>query len=351
MRKTHRCVVLLIIVAALATASPLDAANPSATPIPETTNLQSIACVPGGPHAPCLAAGVDESLTHAVVLEVNDGHPSTPILLPRSPGVGPLACSASGRCVTTGLVESAGPAVVFLDRDGTTDHIVPVSGTDSLTAIACPTTSTCLAIGFLRDNVRLPVTTLAVVKQNQSSAVAQPIAGGLVSDIACPSSTRCIAVGVGFDIVFDGPAWTSSLNTLNLALAGIACPSRTVCYSATRVFQAGFPFGAVVQIAADGTVGTPVPMAQYGTTFFDIACIDAHACVAVGENEQTTLGTVVRVLDGVPGAPGDVDDSNFFAAVACNDKSRMCTAVGSEPRVLIPILGTGTVGVLYSFTA
>jgi hypothetical protein len=292
--------------------------------------LSSIACVPHGPQSLCFAVGRDTAFQHGVIVKIVDGLQSAPITVSDALLSG-VTCMSSGVCAAVGTkIDFVSPIVVFFNADGVPTQTIDLTGTGAFGPLACPTSNLCLVFGSRPNDPGLRQPTLTVVKRNQSLANTADIAspGFFVQDMSCASAGRCIAAGVGFDIVLSGPQWTASVKTAPFLFDGVDCPLPSQCFAATRIFQNGFPFGAIAPIDADGNAGGAVPMAQIGTTFFGIACVSKHLCVAVGENERTTRGSIVRVVDGVPGTPTDVDGVNFFSVVACDTKSGSCTAIG-----------------------
>jgi hypothetical protein len=319
-----RLCVALAVIALVSTVVPRTS---GAATIIDAAALSSVACAVHG--QPCFAVGFDAAPERGVIVKIVNGQPSAPIPVP---GIllFSVTCMNGGDCAAVGMRTGGGaPELVFFDVDGQPTQFVSLAGTGALGPIACPTPTTCLVFGSRVREFEERVPTLTIVRKAQSSATTVDFPSPtLVANVACPTSTRCVATGVGFDVALSGPHWTTTVITAPFLFDGIDCPTQSQCLAVTRVFQNNFPFGAIAPIDIDGTVGAPAAMAQFGTTFFAIGCVDRHLCFAVGENERTTRGTIVRVVDGLPGPPTDVDGVNFFAGVACTDKVRLCTAIG-----------------------
>jgi Fibronectin type III domain len=185
-------------------------------------------------------------------------------------------------------------------------------------AVACPSTSVCAATGRYTDSSGNHQGLLVTGSGSTWTAAKAPLpanAGSnpdpLLSAVACPSAAACTAVGDYTDTSGDhrglletwsGNTWTATEAPLpaNAAgggsLAGVACPSTSVC---TAVGDYGDAAGHAHLLTVTGSGSTwtaaeaPLPAnagGPYQATPQGISCSSASACTAVGGYSDTSGG-------------------------------------------------------------
>lgn len=188
--------------------------------------------------------------------------------------------------------------------------ITPSPGVNSMSfsAVECLSPASCLALGSYSAGGGAGG--LLIEKWNGTRWTIQPAPTHALGDIACQSATSCFAVGAKptskeffFNDVeiehWDGRRWTTQATPSvpppagsegGSSLAAISCPGPTFCTAVgTLEFDDGAPDTieyATIALRWDGTRWTrqPSPGAtnQSQNLLYDVSCISANNCTAVG---------------------------------------------------------------------
>jgi hypothetical protein len=305
-----------------------------ATPNPagmEETGFNGVSCARS---TSCIAvgAGVTPALARSAVAEHWNGHHWAITSLPlseREPGstLQSVSCPTRSYCFAVGSYStdaSAGEtAALILKWNGSAWSIAASPGgftSSDLNGVSCTSTTHCLAVGDRGSVIGHPLTerwngtTWAVVTPTNhvhSESVQ-------LASVACPVATSCLAVGNYFNSAslertFD-ERWTSTTGATVgkpknpspphiTQLIGVACPSASHCLAVGNEPKAGIHVrslaerwnGSSWKILATPDVGSSVSL-----TLFDVSCLNASDCFAVGDNagHPPTITTLAERWNG-----------------------------------------------------
>lgn len=242
---------------------------------------------------------------------------------------------------------------VFSTNDATSlsatwnEEALPVSANVNIVyGIDCPSTAVCVAVGSTNGtpNVGFVVTT-----SNASSGASAnwrnqqlPTTVGEVAGIACPSPTVCEAVGYASETgpvkilrsTNGGTSWVEQTNHPTppgeQALNAVACPSTTVCFAVGRA--AGVPIIFNTSNAGSSWKSEVVPSSVTAGDLLSITCASASACEASGASSSN--GLLLTTTNGGAGPSGWVvrtlpANTGPIESVSC-ESAKDCVAVGME---------------------
>ncbi len=317
-----------------ATVAPASADTFNVQPVPGTQQLNAVACATS---ANCLAVGVSGS--NGVVVPITNGVPGAPQVVSGTNGLTGVACSDATTCVAVGSVvqpnrtSNAVVVPITITNAGlVVGAVQTISNVEGLNSVACSSTTSCVAVGSSSfQGVVVPIT-------NGAAGAAQFIAdddGGLTG-VACYGPTACVAVGNNFPLfesdgvvvlISGGTAGASQLITTTSTLIGVAC--RVSICEATGALQSPPQPGIVAII--DGVPGTPQVAPGSINNLAGIACPTDTLCEAVGNAPGGDFGTgvVVPVNSGVPGDSLPVPGATALNGIAC-PTATTCIAVGQN---------------------
>jgi hypothetical protein len=219
-------------------------------------------------------------------------------------------------------------------RAGGTVSDAAMSG---IAGIACPLASqTCYGVGTHASSGEV-----ATINANDPSSptitATSPVSNATsLAGIACPTRTVCIVVGdgptgQGAAATITGGAIGAAVNDPHEALHGVACPTSTRCVAVGS--DLSINDGVLVPIELDPlTIGAPVRVAS--TAALDgLQCEGSGACIAAGERVTATGSTGVLVPVTVtsaavkPGSVQPVADTSSLVSVQCIGATA-CDAAG-----------------------
>jgi photosystem II stability/assembly factor-like uncharacterized protein len=190
--------------------------------------------------------------------------------------------------------------------------------------------------------------------------VTYPAPIGLLGTVVCTSATSCVALGTITNQVADvptsviatttdsGASWSSQPLPTPMGLAGLSCPSASVCLAVGGRTGGGGPptnpnrEGEVVA-STDGGRSWTNPALPAGVGYLnDLSCASSSFCMAVGETLDGTGGTAVSTSDGGASWTRSTLPSSQtpLSLIAC-DAPGDCLAV-SEDGVLRTVDGGGS---------
>jgi hypothetical protein len=219
-------------------------------------------------------------------------------------------------------------------RNGRPGKFVEVPGEPEVLAISCSSAKTCEAVGEGTNSDVEHEHALVSSVSNGKPAHARVVSGttGLGSQldaVSCPTSTSCVAVGTGdfgksltnksYVVRISGGHPGAPVFGVSLAFTGISC------YSATSCEAIGFGFatsvGAVVGIS-DGSPGAVHNVAG-SSELLAISCRDANLCQGSGNvvndphNPDNTSGVVVTISGGSPSSATKVAGVSSLEGDSC----------------------------------
>jgi hypothetical protein len=190
-----------------------------------------------------------------------------------------VACASTAQCIGVGegASEAGGAAVALNPATGaiSTGASTQLVTTDAiLTGVDCPSAAECLAVGWGADDpsvaVPLDPTNAAVSTGQHEQTISSPRI--VLGAVACSSTTQCVAVGNDGDdpSIAESVPLTAATGAVPAgqslqevpgagSLAGIACPSSTICLAAGTAFEAQ---GSIVVPLTTAT-GATVPSGPY----------------------------------------------------------------------------------------
>ena len=243
------------------------------------------------------------------------------------------------RVVVTAVASTLvlGWIVALVPASAQTHSVTVVPGV-SLYGVACETSTACLAVGDAHHNDGAVVP----VVDGMVGPVSTVEAGGGLYGIACPTSSMCIGLewnpnggeGKVLPIGLGGAGPAVAVGHIE-EWEGISCPTATSCIAVAFAELSSTSFGpAVLSISINnGNVAVAAPILIDGQpTITDIACDTATTCLAVGRDELPSgqlEGTLVPIINGVPGTRTDSALIDYFGGVSCFGPGA-CLAVGAK---------------------
>lgn len=281
---------------------------------------------------------------------ITNGVPGAPQVVSGTTILNGVACTDATTCVAVGSnrVGTVNRAVVVSIVDGVAGAVQTHSVAQGLNSVACSSATSCVAVGGQSfQGVVVPIT-------NGTPGPAQLIATvrrGLTG-VACYSPTVCLAVGthaVGTTLssalvsITNGSAGTAQPVPGTRGLTAIACRV-SICEATGNIAPIGLK--GVVQII-DGVPGGGQVAPGSINTLAGIACPSDTLCEAVGSapGGASDTGVLVPVSSGIPANGLPVPGTNALNGIACTTTiATTCIAVGSRT------LSGGTVGVVVTIT-
>jgi hypothetical protein len=233
-------------------------------------------------------------------------------------------------CPTGSLCVALSGAGILRSTDGGATweaaSLPPSAGSDFLTGIDCPSASTCWAVGGTGTPKTEEPAVILVSHDAGATWEAQGIPSGIgtLDSVSCATAEQCVAVGIWgggisttplTDIVSTddaGTTWTSRAAPSGVgSLAGVSCPSVSLCVSVGAEDASGFlgldiPGAAIA--SADGGVTWRTESIPSGAQDLQaIACSPSGTCTAVGPD------TIITTTNGGVGAPLRPRMSRFLA--------------------------------------
>ncbi len=327
------------------TATPASAATVNVQPVAGTTQLLAVAC-PTATTCVAVGQGPGPTGTTGKVVPITNGVPGAPQLVTGTNFLFGVACSGPTTCVAvgrTGAGASQRPIVVpIVDGVAGMVQIIPVAR-GSLASVACSAATSCVAVGSVSfQGLVVPITN-GIAGNAQLVPSAEDLAG-----VGCYGPTACVAVGSTTQNIFEmvGVAALISNGTAGVAqtvpgttnLTSIAC--RVSVCEATGTLNTGQP-GVVPFV--DGVPGAPQPTPGNTSGLAGIACPTDTLCEAVGQvpgGDQGT-GALVPVYSGVPAAPQPIPGTAQLLGIACTTATS-CIAVGNNPDSTLGVVVTVT---------
>jgi len=207
----------------------------------------------------------------------------------------------------------------------------------ALQAVACRSETDCQAVGY--DLQTSPYVGVVVPAGGDRPGLPQVVPGaGQLAGVACPSASVCVTAGIGYN----GDALVGEVATITNGVAAPARPtmaddlSALACPTAASCTAVGDDLGnpAVVPVTdgAPGTMQVVAGLAGSGFILYGVACPTVNLCVAVGDDHLSgsgDTGLVVSIVNGVPGVAQLVAGLRSLAAVACSGIND-CVAVGTS---------------------
>ncbi len=328
----------LVPLALAATVAPASADTFNVQPVPGIFSLAAVAC-PTATTCLAVGSGPGPNGNTGIVVPIINGVPGTPQTVPGTFGLTGVACSGPTTCVavgTVGIGRSQMPVVVPIVSGvvGTVQVISLARG--RLSGVACSSATSCVAVGGASfQGVVLPIIggvagTVQLIPNDESG----------LSGVGCYGPTACIAVGstsvfpqppVGVEVLItNGTGGAAQTVPGTTSLTAIAC--RVSVCEATGVLTSGQP-GVVPFV--DGVPGTPQAASASISGLAGIACPTGTLCEAVGTapGGDLGIGAVVPVPGGTPADPALVPGTNQLLGIAC-PSATTCVAVGTNSQVV-----------------
>jgi hypothetical protein len=268
-----------------------------------------------------------------------------------------VSCARATLCMAVGYRATAhGKAPVAEKWNGRFWANVPIPaprGTDSyLVSVSCPAAKDCTAVGGRASS---PTSSGPIAEQwngrtwhlTQTSNPRGVHAGNLAG-VSCASRNDCVAVGMSqgqkrdpaLTEKWNGHSWRV-LTTVKLsrsaALTSAFC-GRRFCMAVGETVRSSPP--GEVTLAEELTNGrwrkltTPALADAELSVLYGAWCTGPRFCVAVGQTQGSTTGTIAEVWNGsawtvqAPSASTDILGSGILSAVSCSSSSH-CMAVGA----------------------
>lgn len=225
------------------------------------------------------------------------------------------------------------------------------------TGITCRSTSGCVAVGYFTQ----PPDQTLVEKWNGTSWTVidspnQATATGELHGVNCASPSQCWGVGTyrntesGAEPVhtfiqrWNGVSWQTVRSpdpgVFQNGLSGVTCTSTSDCWAVGgyETFDGLNGVSRTLVAKWDGNSWTAFDspyIGSQGNYLYDVTCLSASNCWAVGYYYATSIGarTLIEHWDGaswtIVSSPNAGTDANFLYAVSCTSASN-CWAVGTN---------------------
>lgn len=289
--------------------------------------IASISC---SSRADCVAIGWSSNLSALVVLQITNGTPGPPRLVPgttykKRPFTDPdqpvgIACPRDGLCFGVGNSGGASGLLVRVS-DGKPEAPMLLRGVFYVTGVSCSSAALCLASGTNGGYDGA----LGVVKDGRSVSPLLAAGTAYLKDVSCSwGRTECAAIAAAS---FSSPA-TEVVRTVGThvghpvsipdaaTLDHLACPTPRECY--------------ITGSEADGTAvvvslvrGRSPRLTTSGVSLGTLSCPSSSRCIALGEH------AIVPILNGSVESATAVRSSILLGVVACPSASR-CYVVGED---------------------
>lgn len=357
--------------------------------------LNAVAC----PSATlCVAAGNYEALPSGDgqgLLETRHGAAWTPTKGPLPAGADVsrpavqlfgVACPSVTACVAVGSYtdSSKHSEGMLVTRHGaswtaTKAPVPPDAAADPtvwLTEIACPSVTVCVAAGSYTNSSGLAQGMLVTRHGPTWTATQAPMPAGALADpmvaftnIACPSTITCVVTGdysdaphsyQGLLLTGHRSSWTATKAPVppgagaypNVDIAGVACPSATMCVTVGNYASGGLLLKGHGSSWTATTAPRPAGVASYqAADLRGVACPSATTCVSVGYYLGSSASNHALLLTAsgsswtatrAPLPPGAVTSQNAElnniacpSAAACVATGSYTDTAGNQPRMLL----------------
>lgn len=256
------------------------------------------------------------------------------LAVPDTTNLQSVACETSSRCFAVGI----GPvdkddAVLVAIVNGQATEVTQLRTFNGLYGIACPTASTCYAVGYDSNNDADAVTTIA---SGRASAPAEVPGGGeWLNAISCPSATQCYAAGLvnyspSIDPIVSGIPQAALTVPDAWYLNGIDCPSVGSCVAVgENATQQG-----IVATLSGGAIGSPIVVS--GTEYlYGVGCAVDGSCLLAGASTPGlgySTGVLVRDNGHLVSGASVIPGSNGLGQTLCGTDLSDCTSVGAGAR-------------------
>lgn len=256
-----------------------------------------------------LIFGLDCPTTSLCVAGDQDGNIVTSTHPARGPGgwhaasvAGPsgnidaVSCPAASLCVAA---DNSGDVLTSTDPAGGASawQVTNIAGAHSIDALTCPTTSLCVA-GDQSGDI---ITSTDPTGGSGAWQVANVDGSNGIDSVACPSTSLCVAgdVPAGGDESNAGiltsttpaggaGAWQPTRFAPAMVVAGMACPSTSLCVAVGGYFFGSrFRTGAVFS-STNPTNGADWQVINVADQESDLSCPSASFCVAAGNGVLTS---------------------------------------------------------------
>ena len=216
---------------------------------------------------------------------------------------------------------------------------------DLLKAVACPSATDCVAVGEYEDGSGSTALVETWDGSRWTVASVPPVAAADLEGVSCTSVTACVAVGAanGHPLVlsWDGTGWAvvpvpAPPGSGASSLHAVSCSAAQSCMAVGDFKTASL----VVDTLAERWDGTSWSITDTQdvpgvtkTQLFDVSCVAADDCVAVGAaTPPGGMNTVVEAWDGtgwqLAQSPNGKSTHTQFEAVSCVSATD-CLAVGT----------------------
>jgi hypothetical protein len=226
-------------------------------------------------------------------------------------------------------------------------------GDNLLRGVACASATSCQAVGNYINSANVSQTLAVAWSGTTWSVTPSPNAGtnnNYLFAVSCVLAVSCEAVGSYFNTglidralieSWNGTKWSvvpsPDVGTKDNSLSGVSCVTAISCMAVGSYQTAPGVFRALVE-SWNGTKWSIVPSPNNGTNSNDlnaVSCVSATSCQAVGEYQNSSLGTTRTLVESWNGAKWSVAPSpntgtgnNALTGVSCSTASS-CVAVGS----------------------
>lgn len=310
---------------------PVGASFTPAGPVTGTASLQAIACPTS---ARCIAVGTDGNGNgkSAYVDTANgDGTAWSGDLADDS--LFSVACATPTDCVAASTDQLARVTVASGAMAPTGKVTPPSTGIVSLDRIACPDPTECFAVGFIGPYEHSKG---LVVRTNAVGAVLgnlQEASKSGFGAIACPTTTLCLLAAADLthpetiQLLSNGHLGAQSALPSTVYVQQLACYKNVACYGILGVRSKGEARTNLLY-KLDPTTGAVTSKHVLGATFSadGIACGTATQCIVTGFEGSSP--SMIVVSNGVPGVARHLAGTSV-SDIACTD-ANACFAVGQN---------------------